>query len=129
MAAAQQVADLGKAGYFGQGVGSIDYNTSIDEFLTGKAGMMYMGSWVLANINSSSDTIGASNIGFVPFPAVPDGQGSITQYPSNVGLAMTMNPKLYDSKVRNWLKCIAQNYGSESLKTGQPYRASRCRRP
>ena len=118
VAAAQQVADLGKAGYFGPGVGSIDYNTSIDEFLTGKAGMMYMGNWVLANINSSSDTIGASNIGFVPFPAVPDGQGSITQYPSNVGLAMTMNPKLYDSKVQNWLKCIAQNYGSESLKQG-----------
>jgi len=118
VAAAQQVADLGKAGYFGQGVGSIDYPTSVDELLTGKAGMLYDGSWVLVNIASSSNTVGASNIGFVPFPAVPGGQGSITQYPSNVGLAMTMNPKLYDSKVQNWLKCIAQNYGSESLKQG-----------
>jgi len=118
VAAAQQVADLGKAGYFGQGVGSIDYATSVNALLTGKAGMLYDGSWVLVNIVSSSDTVGASNIGFVPFPAVPGGQGSITQYPSNVGLAMTMNPKLYDSKVQNWLKCIAQNYGSESLKQG-----------
>ena len=117
VAAAQQIADLGKAGYFGPGVGSIDYNTSIDELLTGKAGMMYMGSWLLANINSSSDTVGAKNIGFFPFPAVPGGQGSITQFPANVGLPMTMNAKLYDGKVGSWLKCIAQNYGSESLKS------------
>ena len=30
---------------------------------------------------------------------------------------MTMNAKLYDGKVGSWLKCIAQNYGSESLKS------------
>ena len=46
MAAAQQVADLGKAGYFGPGVGSIDYATSVNELLTGKAGMLYDGSSV-----------------------------------------------------------------------------------
>ena len=59
-------------------MGSIDYNTSIDEFPTGKAGMMYMDSWLLVNISSSSDTIGATNIGFFPFPAVSGGQGSIS---------------------------------------------------
>jgi raffinose/stachyose/melibiose transport system substrate-binding protein len=117
VAAAQQVADLGKAGDFGPGVGSIDYNTSISQFLTGKAGMMYMGSWLLANINSSADTIGAQNIGFFPVPAVPGGQGSVTQFPSNVGLPMTINAKQYDSKVGSWLKCITQSYGSASLKT------------
>jgi raffinose/stachyose/melibiose transport system substrate-binding protein len=117
VAAAQQVANLGKAGDFGPGVGSIDYNTSVSQFLTGKAGMMYMGSWLLANINSSADTIGAQNIGFFPVPAVPGGQGSVTQFPSNVGLPMTMNAKQYDSKVGSWLKCITQNYGSVSLKT------------
>ena len=79
--------------------------------------MMYMGSWLLANINDKSqDTIGASNIGFFPVPAVPGGQGSVAQFPSNVGLPMTMNAKLYDGKVGSWLKCIAQNYGSASLK-------------
>jgi raffinose/stachyose/melibiose transport system substrate-binding protein len=30
---------------------------------------------------------------------------------------MTINAKQYDSKVGSWLKCITQNYGTESLKT------------
>jgi raffinose/stachyose/melibiose transport system substrate-binding protein len=115
--AAQAVAALGAKGYFGQGVGSIDYNTSISQFLTGKAAMLYMGSWALANVpDPKQDTIGAANVGFMPFPMVPGGRGNIEQYPANVGLPMTMSAKLYGPKVGAWLKCIAQNYGSAALK-------------
>ncbi|WP_432016476.1 extracellular solute-binding protein [Streptomyces hydrogenans] len=46
--AAEEVAALGKKGYFGKGVGSIDYDTAMNQFLTGKSGMFYMGSWALA---------------------------------------------------------------------------------
>ncbi|MFE5141175.1 ABC transporter substrate-binding protein [Streptomyces fagopyri] len=115
--AAQEVADLGKKGYFGKGVGSIDYDTAFNQFLTGKAGMFYMGSWALADIaDPKRDHVGAENIGFMPFPAVAGGAGSIDQYPSNVGLAMTLGSKSFDSKVGNWVSCIAKNYGSVALK-------------
>ncbi|MGW4803484.1 ABC transporter substrate-binding protein [Kitasatospora sp. NPDC004272] len=115
--AAQQVAELGRKGYFGQGVGSIDYDTAMNQFLGGKAAMFYMGSWALANIaDAEQDTLGAENVGFMPFPAVAGGKGSIDQYPSNVGLPVAMNAKSFDAKTGDWVKCIAQNYGSVALK-------------
>jgi raffinose/stachyose/melibiose transport system substrate-binding protein len=121
--AAQAVADLGAKGYFGEGVGSIDYDTAISQFLTGKAGMLYMGSWVLADMNDTSkNQIGSDNVGFMPFPAVAGGKGSIDQLTANVGLPMTVNAKRYDGKggkVGAWLTCIAENYGSAALKDQQ----------
>ena len=92
----------------------------VQQFLTGKAAMFYMGSWLLANINSDANKIGAENVGFMPFPAVDGGAGSIEQYPSNVGLPATFNAKTYGrQRRRRWLNCIAKNYGSEALKQGQ----------
>ena len=92
--AAQQVADMGKDGYFVNGITSLDYNSATADFLTGKAAMMYDGTWLLANINSSANTQG-SNIGFMPFPAVAGGKGSIDQYPANTGSPNVINAKLY----------------------------------
>ncbi|PSM45003.1 ABC transporter substrate-binding protein [Streptomyces dioscori] len=115
--AAQEVAALGKKGYFGKGVGSIDYDTSMNEFLSGKAGMLYMGSWALANIaDEKQNKVGADNVGFMPFPAVEGGKGSIEQYPSNVGLGITLGAKSFDKKTGAWVSCIAKNYGSTALK-------------
>lgn len=115
--AAQAVADLGAKGYFGKGVESIDYNTSVNTFLTGKAAMLYMGTWVLANISDkSADTVGAGNIGFMPFPSVTGGAGDSTQYPANVGLPFTFGAKTLGPKTEAWLKCIVANYGSGVLK-------------
>jgi raffinose/stachyose/melibiose transport system substrate-binding protein len=111
--AAQQVADLGAKGYFGAGVGSVDYDTAMNQFLTGKAAMFYMGSWALTSIaDPKQDTVGADSIGFTPFPAVAGGTGSIDQYPSNVGLPMTLAARSFDGQVGAWVKCIAEHYGS-----------------
>ena len=52
----------------------------------------------------------------MPFPGVSGGKGSIDQWPANAGAAMAMNPKDYGPKVSDWLKCIANNYGSVALK-------------
>jgi len=112
--AAQQVADLGKDGYFSSGITSLSYDAATTQFLTGKSAMMYMGTWLLASVNSSQNTQG-NNIGFMPFPAVTGGKGSIDQYPANAGSPNVINAKLYGSNGQAWLKCIAQNYGSASL--------------
>ncbi|MCX4992940.1 MULTISPECIES: ABC transporter substrate-binding protein [unclassified Streptomyces] len=115
--AAAEIAALGKKGYFGKGVGSIDYDTAMNQFLTGKAAMLYMGSWALANISDAKqDKIGADNVGFMPFPAVSGGKGSIDQYPSNVGLGITLGAKSFDKNTGAWVSCIAKNYGSKALK-------------
>ncbi|MGC2998113.1 ABC transporter substrate-binding protein [Streptomyces sp. G35A] len=115
--AAEEVAELGKKGYFGKGVGSIDYDTAMNEFLNGEAAMFYMGSWALANISDEKQNkVGAENVGFVPFPAVSGGKGSIDQYPSNVGLGITLSAKSFDAKTGDWVSCIAKNYGSTALK-------------
>ena len=74
--AAAQVAALGEAGYFGPSVGSIDYMTAVNQFLTGKAAMFYMGSWILGNFNDpSANLIGNENIAFMPFPNGRGGRG------------------------------------------------------
>ncbi|MFJ8194052.1 ABC transporter substrate-binding protein [Streptomyces sp. NPDC096094] len=115
--AAEEIAELGKKGYFGKGVGSIDYDTAMNQFLTGKAAMFYMGSWALANISDEKQNkVGAENVGFMPFPAVAGGKGSADQYPSNVGLGITLSAKSFDKKTGDWVSCIAKNYGATALK-------------
>lgn len=116
VAAAQAVADLGAAGDFSEGLGSIDYDTAFNQFLTGDAAMFYMGSWALSNFaDATANKIGSENVGFMPFPAVDGGAGDIDAYPSNVGLPMTFGAKAYNDKVGGWLSCISKNYGSTSL--------------
>ncbi|MBD8059195.1 extracellular solute-binding protein [Cellulomonas sp. JH27-2] len=117
--AAQKVADLGKAGYFGKSVGSIDYTTAMNQFLTGKAAMYYMGSWALSNFNDpKQNVIGADNIGFVPFPAVTGGKGSADELAANVGVPLAMAKSKFDDGAKAWLGCIADNYGAAALNTG-----------
>jgi raffinose/stachyose/melibiose transport system substrate-binding protein len=117
--AAAAIADLGAQGYFGDNVASLDYDAASNEFLTGKAAMIYMGSWLLGNINGDGNEIGADNVGFFKFPAVEGGAGSIDEYPSNVGLPATFGAKTYTEGVGEWLECITANYGNEALKQGQ----------
>lgn len=115
--AAQALQDMGKKGYFPQGITNLDQSGAYAQFLNGQAAMMYGLSNFLFNVNDpAQDKIGAENVGFMPFPAVEGGKGSIDQWPANVGSPNAMNPKLYGPKEAAWLKCIAKNYGNALLK-------------
>ena len=116
---------MGKDGYFTTGITNLSYNASLSQFLTGGAAMMYMGTWLLAQINSSENTQG-NNIGFMPFPAVTGGAGSINQYPANTGSPNVINPNVFGPNAQAWLRCIAQNYGSASLKDQGTFSGFRC---
>lgn len=114
--AAQAVANLGKAGYFGRGVATLDYATAENLYLQGKAAMFYMGSWAVADfLNPTSNKIGVSNVGFFPFPNVTGGQGNSTQTPMNCGQTTSVNKAKYNSVVGQWLANMAKNYGDVSL--------------
>lgn len=114
--AAQAVANLGKAGYFGKGVATLDYNPALDIFLNGKAAMFYMGSWELRDYTTPSvNKIGESNIGFFPFPNVTGGAGNSTQTPMNAGQPTSVNKAKYNSTIGQWLAYVAKNYGDVAL--------------
>ena len=116
--AAQALADMGAKGYLGEGVSSRETDAAVASFLTGKAGMMYNGSWFLSNVNDpKQNVIGVDAVGFMPFPAVSGGKGSIEQWPANAGASMSMRAKDFGPKSGAWLKCIAENFGEEALKT------------
>ena len=114
--AAQAVANLGKQGYFGRGVATLDYAPAQDLFLQGKAGMYYMGSWALRDFNTPTEVkIGAENIGFFPFPAVAGGTGTTDQTPVNAGQTSSVNKQKYNTAIGGWLAYVAKNYGDVAL--------------
>ena len=116
VAAAQAVANLGKQGYFGKGVATLDYMPAVDLFLQGTAAMLYMGSWELRDFNSPTvNKIGASNIGFFPFPNVTGGVGNSGHTPMNAGQPTSVNKAKYNADVGKWLAYMAQNYGDVAL--------------
>ena len=113
---ADAVAALGEAGYFGPAAGSIDYNTAMNQFLTGGGAMFYMGSWALGNFNDEEQNqIGAENIGYFPFPEVEGGAGSIDETPANAGIPVMFSTANYSDDIGEWVKCIAENYGNVAL--------------
>ena len=117
VAGAKALADLASSGALGEGFSTRDADTSTNLFLTGKAAMTYDGSWLLSSINDPKrNTIGDTNIGFMAFPAVEGGSGSIDQFAANAGAVMAMSPKQFGPKVGEWLKCISKNYGAQALK-------------
>jgi raffinose/stachyose/melibiose transport system substrate-binding protein len=118
VAAAQAIADLGKAGYFGPSPTSIDYATALNTFVTGGAAFMYMGSWALATFNDPAENkIGEDAIGFLQFPEVAGGAGSADQTPTNLGTSIVLSSAVAeDDQAKAWVECIAANYGSAALR-------------
>lgn len=113
---AQALADFAAAGYFGEGFSTRDGDTSSNMFLTGEAAMTYDGSWFLGAINDPErNRIGAENVGFMPFPTVSGGAGTVDQYPANAGAPMVLSSQQFGSNVAAWVECIAENYGAQAL--------------
>lgn len=114
--AATAVQDLGKKNYFGKGVNTVDYAGAVDQFLQGKAAMLYMGSWVLSDFNDAKrNKIGAQNIGLFNFPAVAGGKGSTSDWSLNTGISTAINQKLNDADLGNWIKYVFTRYGNKAL--------------
>ena len=85
-------------------------------FLPGQAAMTDDGTWLLSAINDPArNQIGGENVGFMPFPEVDGGKGSIDQYAANAGAPMIINAEQFGPKVVDWISCIAENYGAQAL--------------
>ncbi|WP_216326305.1 extracellular solute-binding protein [Deinococcus aestuarii] len=110
------VQDLGKKGYFGRGVSTIDYQTALDTFLGGKAAMFYMGGWALGNFNDAKQNkIGAQNIGLFNFPTVRGGRGTANDWSVNTGLVVAVNQGQNDAALGEWMKYVFSNFGNRAF--------------
>ncbi len=116
VAGATALADMAADGLFGDGFNSLEPDAATAAFLSGRAAMTYDGTWLLGNINDpAQNEIGAENVGFMPFPAVEGGAGTADQWAANAGAAMALDPAQAGPKVKDWIACIAENYGQQAL--------------
>lgn len=73
-------------GYFTKGELGMEYADMLNQLLTGKAGMMFDGSWrssVFKDVEQAGDLTG--KVGFFSMPPVPGGQGDQTFINGNYG--------------------------------------------
>lgn len=61
------------AGYLSESPTSVDYDTAIADFWSGKAAMIPTGSWLVGELDDNADF----EVGYIPFPG-PDGDGTFT---------------------------------------------------
>jgi len=111
------VSDMGKKEYFGKGVTTIDYNTALSVFLSGKSAMYYDGSWFTEELNDPSLNKIGENVGFFGFPTVPGGVGKQNDYVQSYGTYYCLSSDKYDAAVGDWLKYVLTNYGNYTLDT------------
>ncbi|MDT8860173.1 extracellular solute-binding protein [Alkalihalobacillus sp. MEB130] len=115
--ATTMVQDMAQKGYFGQGFNAIDYQTANDIFLNGQAAMLYMGSWVLAELNDEdrNNIGGPENVGFFNVPVVEGGAGSAEDYNMNAGLVTVLAKDKFDDSMKDWVKYLYTNYADRAL--------------
>ncbi len=84
-------------GYFTKGELGVTYDAMLNEFLGGKAGMMFDGSWrasAFANPDLVKE-ITSEDVGYFAMPAVPDGKGDQTavngNYSNGYGFSSNLN--------------------------------------
>lgn len=71
--AAQKLQQLIDDGDFLHGFQGTDFTAAQSQFFQGKTGMILMGSWLVGEMKQSIPK--DFEVGFAPFPTVPDGQG------------------------------------------------------
>ena len=87
-----------KKGYFTKGELGLEYADMLNQFVTGKAGMMFDGSWrasVFKDPSQAGELTG--QVGFFPMPPVPGGKGDQTyvngNYSNGYGFSADLNER------------------------------------
>ncbi|SDW47352.1 ABC transporter substrate-binding protein [Paenibacillus sp. CF384] len=80
---AQQIFDLGNKDQLGLG-----YNDVVDLFAKGDVGMMYMGTWPLADIQKKNPDLYNTGIGYFPYPFSNDESLNKLEFNPDASLAL-----------------------------------------
>lgn len=112
---AQLLQDMCNKGYFGEGPTTVDYNTAANMLMSGKAAMLYNGSWFTQNLASTDNPAGEDGIGFFNIPTVTGGVGTATEYSMNCGNILCLSAAKYDDATADWLKYMVSNIGDFAI--------------
>lgn len=115
VSAYQLIADWEKKGYFTKGELGKEYDGMLNDFVAGKAGMMFDGSWRSSAFKN--DAVGATiagKVAFVSLPAVPNGKGNQTAVNANYGEGYGFSADLND-KEKEAVKAFIKNMYSDEM--------------
>jgi raffinose/stachyose/melibiose transport system substrate-binding protein len=95
-AAFAKYEDWVKKGYFTKGELGMEYADMLNQFVTGKAGMMFDGSWRSSVFKDQAQAKDMTNkAGYIVFPGVPNGKGDQTaingNYSNGYGFSSNLN--------------------------------------
>ncbi len=114
---ARVVQDMAKKGYFGVGITTVDYATAADTLFSGKAAMLYNGSWFAENLNDSKRNVaGPDGIGFFNIPLVKGGVGTMDDYSVNCGTILCLSQAKYNAETADWVKYVFTRLGDKAMK-------------
>lgn len=114
--AAQKMQDWANAGYFGEGVNTVDMNTAGSMLLTGQSAIFYTGSWFTENLNDPSQNLaGEDGIGFFNVPVVDPAISNGDSYSMNCGNILAFGQKKYDEATGWFIKYFVENMGNLAM--------------
>lgn len=114
--AADVIQKMAKAGYFGNGVNTVDINTSVSMVLNNQAAMLYDGSWITMDLtDKTKNKLGDDGVGFFNVPTVAGGKGSMSDYSVNCGNIVCLSKKNYDKVTEDWMKYVFSNIADYAM--------------
>jgi len=116
VAAAQKIQDWANAGYFGEGVTTVDMNTAGSMLMTGEAAMFYNGSWFTSNLNDATQNLaGEDGIGFFNVPVADSSISDANSYSMNCGNILCFSENKFDDASGWFMKYFVENMGNIAM--------------
>lgn len=118
VAAAQKLQDWANAGYFGEGVNTVDMNTAGSMLMTGQAATFYNGSWFASNLNdTTANQAGEDGIGFFNIPVVDESISPADAYSMNCGNILCLSKDKTDEATKWFIKYFVEHIGDLAMET------------
>ncbi|WP_219837486.1 ABC transporter substrate-binding protein [Paenibacillus sp. R14(2021)] len=105
---AKQLYDLGNKDQLG-----VDYNGIVDLFAKGEVGMMYMGTWPLADIQKKNPDLYNNSIGYFPYPFSNDESLNKLEFNPDASLAVSSNSPHKEAALK-FLAFMASKEGGDA---------------
>ncbi len=116
VAAADKISEWAEKGYFGEGVTTVDTGTADTMLTTGKAAILYTGSWYTQVLtDESQNPAGEDGIGFFNIPVADESVSSATSYSMNCGNILALDKSKYDEGTAWFLKYFCENIGNVAM--------------
>lgn len=122
--AAAKIQEMAQKGYFGQGFNALTQDDAYAMFLTGKAAMLYQGSWAFSTFRNAVegeltiDEIGYFNPGYVEGSEITPEEVAATSGVSP-NMAICIGKARFDEgKNHEFLRYFFENYGNKLIENG-----------